>query len=169
MGLFWCLVFREVEASFNDNDENDLPRGKIQGRKTTQIFGRRESAWQAKSRSDPLLSFNRSNLLLSERDSRMSCLAIYRPQVVEQIEEPAILKFPRLRIAPHTQTAPEPAVVRRAKLLHLNSCCPDCKSVAVDPIELNDAMLNIQRRPIPGTATVVAFHCNRCFHEWPAR
>lgn len=98
----------------------------------------------------------------------MSCLAIYHPVVAEPVEEPAILKFPRLRIAPETREG-DNTVLRRARLLHTNRCCPECRSAAVDPIELNDALLNIQLCPIPGTATVVAFHCNRCSHEWTAR
>lgn len=94
----------------------------------------------------------------------MSCLAIYHPRVTEVVEEPAILKFPGTsRRGTH-----ESAVLKRARLMHENSCCPECSSAAVDPIELNDALLNAQRRPIPGSATVVAFHCNRCYHEWPA-
>ncbi len=98
----------------------------------------------------------------------MSCLAIYQPQVSDSVETPAILKFPRLRIAPESGKSGD-CVVERARLLHKNRCCPECRCAAVDPIELNDALLNIQLCPIPGTATVVAFHCNRCEHEWAAR
>jgi len=98
----------------------------------------------------------------------MSCLAIYRPQPTDHVSsEPSILKFPTL--LREEQAANQSAAVRRARQLHTNQCCPNCHTAAVDPIEINDALLNAHLQPIPGTATIVAFHCNRCYHEWPAR
>jgi len=93
-------------------------------------------------------------------------MSIYDPDIVE---EPDVLPFPRLRIhqAHDTVTLASP-VVDRARTVYQNRCCPTCGSVAVDPIELNDGIFNSQGRPITGSATVVAFHCNRCFHEWPS-
>ena len=96
----------------------------------------------------------------------MSCLAIYQPHEADLLEEPAILKFPRRAV--HSGEEESPAL-QRARLVHANRCCPCCSSAAVDPIELNDGIWNAQLPMIPGTATVVAFHCNRCYHEWPAR
>ncbi|MEX0724962.1 MAG: hypothetical protein WEB58_02410 [Planctomycetaceae bacterium] len=57
----------------------------------------------------------------------------------------------------------------RARVLHTNRVCPYCRHAAVEPIELNDGILNRQRKPIPGTATLVGFHCQDCDAEWPAR
>ncbi|MDA0834974.1 MAG: hypothetical protein O2955_12900 [Planctomycetota bacterium] len=57
----------------------------------------------------------------------------------------------------------------RARALHTNRVCPYCRHAAVEPIELNDGTLNRQRQPIPGTATLVGFHCQDCNAEWPAR
>lgn len=97
----------------------------------------------------------------------MSCLAIYQPQPTDIAPEPSILKFPSLMR--EERATSQPTAVRRARLLHENQCCPNCHTAAVDPIEINDALLNASLQPIPGTATIVAFHCNRCYHEWPAQ
>lgn len=59
--------------------------------------------------------------------------------------------------------------ILRAQMLHSNRICPYCCHAAVEPIELNDGILNRHRRPIPGTATIVGFHCHDCDAEWPAR
>src|SRR3954469_13894953 len=59
-------------------------------------------------------------------------------------------------------------VVERARLVHRNSRCPHCSHPIVDPIELNDGFLNRNRMPVPGTATLVGFHCHGCHREWPA-
>ena len=38
----------------------------------------------------------------------------------------------------------------------------------IEPIELQDAVISPKNRlPIPGTATIVGFHCNDCGTEWP--
>jgi len=97
----------------------------------------------------------------------MSCIAIYRPGRFVSEEEPSTIPFPgvRKRQAPNSSDS----VVARAKLIYANRCCPQCHSAAVTPLELNDALLNASLRIIPGTATVVAFHCNGCYHEWPVR
>jgi hypothetical protein len=61
---------------------------------------------------------------------------------------------------------PEP--VRRARMLFQNRCCPVCQYPVVHPLELTDAARNRRGRIIPGTATLVGFHCNGCGHEWRA-
>jgi hypothetical protein len=58
-------------------------------------------------------------------------------------------------------------VVDRARRIHNNNRCPHCSHPLVEPIELDDAILNRNRMPIPGTATLVGFHCHGCQREWP--
>lgn len=61
---------------------------------------------------------------------------------------------------------PEPA--DRARLIRLNSTCPNCVHHDIEPLELEDAAISPKSRlPIPGTATIVGFHCNDCGTEWP--
>ena len=45
---------------------------------------------------------------------------------------------------------------------------PDRSHPIVEPIELDNGILNRNRMPIPGTATLVGFHCHGCQREWPA-
>lgn len=60
------------------------------------------------------------------------------------------------------------APAERARILRENSVCPDCNRTQVEPIELNDALLSPRNRmPVPGTATIVGFHCDGCGCEWP--
>ena len=56
----------------------------------------------------------------------------------------------------------------RAKLIHRNSECPECHKHDIEPLELDDALMSSRSRlPIPGTATIIGFHCNDCGCEWP--
>ena len=56
----------------------------------------------------------------------------------------------------------------RARILQNNNCCPECCQHDVEPLELADAVISPKNRmPIPGTATIVGFHCNDCGTEWP--
>lgn len=56
----------------------------------------------------------------------------------------------------------------RARIIRENSFCPECSSCTVEPLELRDAILSPRnRQPIPGTATIVGFHCENCGTEWP--
>jgi hypothetical protein len=41
--------------------------------------------------------------------------------------------------------------------------------VTVEPIECDDALLDRNGAPIPGTASIAGFFCHACRHEWPAR
>lgn len=58
-------------------------------------------------------------------------------------------------------------VVTRAQTLRENRECRQCGHPVVEPVELNDADVNRNGLPIPGTATLVGFHCARCDREWP--
>ncbi|MCA9066782.1 MAG: hypothetical protein KDA96_27130 [Planctomycetaceae bacterium] len=56
----------------------------------------------------------------------------------------------------------------RARILHNNRQCPECGACDVEPLELADSLINPHNRlPVPGTATLVGFHCNQCQLEWP--
>lgn len=59
-------------------------------------------------------------------------------------------------------------VVDRARTLYANRCCPTCTYPIVEPVELDDAMVNRNGQPIPGTATLIGFRCDACDSEWPA-
>ena len=55
-----------------------------------------------------------------------------------------------------------------ARILQHNNCCPECAQHDVEPLELADAVISPKNRmPVPGTATIVGFHCNDCGTEWP--
>ncbi|MCA9035216.1 MAG: hypothetical protein KDA91_08805 [Planctomycetaceae bacterium] len=57
---------------------------------------------------------------------------------------------------------------RRARLIRDNRTCPNCSHCDIEPLELQDAMISPKSRlPVPGTATIVGFHCNDCGTEWP--
>ena len=95
----------------------------------------------------------------------MSQLSLFRPEV--DSDEPTILPF---RIDQrHNATPTAHFTLARAKTIHQNQSCPECHSAAVDPIELNDGLYDRFGRRVPGTATVVAFHCNCCKHEWSSK
>ena len=58
--------------------------------------------------------------------------------------------------------------VNRARLIRENSQCPCCSHQDIEPLELEDALISHRSRlPIPGTATIVGFHCHDCGAEWP--
>jgi hypothetical protein len=55
----------------------------------------------------------------------------------------------------------------RAKALHANRCCRFCGSSRVDPVTLNDGLRDGSGQYVPGSATLVGFHCEECREEWP--
>lgn len=57
-------------------------------------------------------------------------------------------------------------VISRARLLFANRQCRDCGYPVVEPIELDDALVNRSGLAVPGTATIVGFHCCGCDAEW---
>lgn len=59
-------------------------------------------------------------------------------------------------------------VLTRAQVLFANRTCHACGYPVVEPIELEDAVINRNGLPIPGTATLVGFHCQGCDEEWSA-
>lgn len=58
--------------------------------------------------------------------------------------------------------------VRLARSLHRNRRCVDCGSPRVAPVSLADGVRDATGQFIPGTATLVGFHCEACGHEWAA-
>ena len=58
--------------------------------------------------------------------------------------------------------------VERARSLRTNDCCPQCTRGLVEPLELADGLRSRNNLAIPGTATLVGFHCLKCHWEWPA-
>lgn len=59
-------------------------------------------------------------------------------------------------------------VLQRSRVIHDNRQCPSCHHPVVTPVELRDCLVNRNGMPVPGTATLVGFHCDRCDYEWPA-
>ena len=57
--------------------------------------------------------------------------------------------------------------VSRARALHANRFCRSCGHAAVDPVTLNDGLRDGSGQYVPGTATLVGFHCRHCQTEWP--
>ena len=96
----------------------------------------------------------------------MSNYRIVWPDDVADAEteyEPVILQFRVTDSAARTQPMD---VISRARLLFENRSCRSCGYPAVVPLELNDAQLNRNRLPIPGTATLIGFRCCGCRKEW---
>ncbi len=101
----------------------------------------------------------------------MSRLKLYRPVVSELVqsclqngEQPAVLPFARFTATVKSHNVLN--VASRARSIYKNRQCPYCQHSIVEPVELNDAILNRNGTSISGTATVVGFHCNDCRSEW---
>lgn len=78
---------------------------------------------------------------------------------------PAVLSFQALADG-HRRRRNDP--LHRARALRQNDCCPRCSRASVEPLELADALNGRNNMPIPGSATLVGFHCQGCHWEWPA-
>lgn len=55
----------------------------------------------------------------------------------------------------------------RAKALYRNRRCCYCGHGTVDPVTLSDGLRDASGQYIPGSATLVGFHCSCCHAEWP--
>ena len=60
------------------------------------------------------------------------------------------------------------ALLSRARALHRNRCCPNCRRGGVMPVDLGDGDDRHRAMPVPGTSTLVGFYCDGCGAEWPA-
>ena len=100
----------------------------------------------------------------------MSHLRLFAPDLSEtedtETDYPATIPFnPVNRIASKIEST---SAVDRAKVLFENRQCPYCNHVNVEPIQLHDSVVSVRNhRPVPGTATIVGFHCHSCNSEWP--
>src|SRR5690606_11802660 len=65
-----------------------------------------------------------------------------------------------------TNRFPRTGPLARAKALHENRRCHSCGHADVDPVTLNDGIRDGSGQYVPGSATLVGFHCNRCHEEW---
>lgn len=100
----------------------------------------------------------------------MSTLKIYRPDAAHtEKPEPYVVSFrqpwesrKRLQLDEATLRS-----IYRAKKIKEHRSCPTCGAATVVPVELANAILNQNRLPIPGTATLVGFRCTTCEREWP--
>ena len=104
----------------------------------------------------------------------MSQLALCSAPVDMYSQAPIILKYPvvaqrltSLTIEPEAE--PRQSPVDRARLEHHNRCCPNCRRITVQLVELDDALLDRRGRAIPGTASIDGFYCTSCGHEWSPR
>lgn len=95
---------------------------------------------------------------------------------------PAILPFTRRErptgIALSDVRAPRSAILNfgltsnasdpltRARILHENVRCPECRRVGVIPLDMGDGDRRHAAMPVPGTATLVGFYCQSCGAEW---
>jgi hypothetical protein len=96
-----------------------------------------------------------------------------RSAPVETVDaDPIILKYPvvALRLTSFAgnddDAQPRQSAIARARLEHQNRNCPRCRRITVQPVELDDALLNRKGEAIPNTATVDGFYCTTCSHEW---
>jgi hypothetical protein len=59
------------------------------------------------------------------------------------------------------------ALLKRARALHHNRCCPNCHRGGTIPLDLGDGDVSHSAMPVPGTSTLVGFYCDSCGAEWP--
>jgi len=84
-----------------------------------------------------------------------------------ETDRPQILPF-RSRDTPTVISGRMTPPAVRARLIRENSECPECTFGDVQPLELEDSLISSRNHmPIPGTSTIVGFHCNHCGTEWP--
>jgi hypothetical protein len=60
------------------------------------------------------------------------------------------------------------ALLWRARALHRNRCCPNCRRGGAIPVDLGDGDDRHWAMPVPGVSTLVGFYCGACGAEWPA-
>lgn len=98
----------------------------------------------------------------------MSTLRVYWPDdCAPPTQDPTawLVPFPTTA-APVSVKQERLSVEARARLLHANRLCRICGCGSVAPLVGSDTLVNRAGQPIPGTATIHAFHCNGCGTEW---
>ena len=101
----------------------------------------------------------------------MSRLSVYWPEECASAstavaEAPMIIPFPRRSRNNEALPPPRLDVVSRARTLFENRRCRHCGYPVVEPLELDDALVNVSGLEIPGTATLVGFQCQSCQASW---
>ncbi|MFP6761986.1 MAG: hypothetical protein VB858_00160 [Planctomycetaceae bacterium] len=91
-----------------------------------------------------------------------------RASIADQPEDgyqPVLLNFQEWsdRLRGHSQSQ-----LHRARQIHANCECPECHAALIVPLVLNDGRREPSGEEVPGTATLVGFHCDICSAEWPA-
>ena len=111
-----------------------------------------------------------SRLKLFWPDESDSSEAVPAATINVGADRPAtVLPFrPTILLSARVKRATPLDPVKRARVIHSNNVCPHCHHAIVTPIELQDAILNRNWLPIPGTATLVGFRCSDCHAEWVA-
>ena len=97
----------------------------------------------------------------------MTMLKLYAPAS----DEPVTVPFPD----PDPPVVPLPvrlrrdsalSVLQRSRTIFKNRLCPHCRQSCVSTIELDDGLQDEWRFTVPGTASLVGFHCRNCGSEW---
>jgi len=96
----------------------------------------------------------------------MSQLKLFHPHAdtVSPDSAPRIYSISSFRLP--VGPADQQVAVTRAQAIHANRTCRECGRTTVVPMEFQDAALNRNLMPIPGTATLVGFACHGCGAEW---
>ena len=79
---------------------------------------------------------------------------------------PDVIPFAAL-VSAGRQRAASRGPLTRAKALHDNRRCRHCGQGDVEPVTLNDGVRDGSGQYVPGSATLVGFHCRGCRAEWP--
>ncbi|MDA0809425.1 MAG: hypothetical protein O2983_17165 [Planctomycetota bacterium] len=111
----------------------------------------------------------------------MSVLKVYWPENESAVAEtlpPAMAESPTVSNEPEIYSfvkwvdklrqPDSQRLALRAQRLNAHQTCPDCHRAGVSPLMLNDGRMDSAGRLVPGSATLVGFHCEICSHEWPA-
>lgn len=102
-------------------------------------------------------------------------LRLFNPPEEPTVPEPEFTEIDRPHVLPFRQRRQATVIsgrytppAERARLIRDNGICPECETLDVEPLELEDGLISPRNhRPVPGTATIVGFHCNCCGTEWP--
>jgi len=99
----------------------------------------------------------------------MSQLKLFQPQPDISLGEPTdphpvIYSISAMRLP--VRSAYQQATLARAQAIHANRICRECGRTTVVPLEFQDAALNRNLMPVPGTATLAGFACHGCGAEW---
>ena len=102
---------------------------------------------------------------LDVADAEFPNLSVYHEPDLEPDENCKVLSWRFIRRSGQSSFI---EALQRSRLLHRHRRCHECGRPTVHPVEQNDAVLGKNRLPVPGTSTVVGFHCDYCQSEWSA-